>query len=57
VRPARDCFRAYRIEAGPDLFGAWLVDAIYGRIGTRGRTIPHTACDDAAHGSTKPAKL
>jgi hypothetical protein len=25
--PARDCFRSYRIVAGPDLFGAWLVDA------------------------------
>jgi len=26
--PARDCFRAYLLEAGPDLFGAWLVEAM-----------------------------
>jgi hypothetical protein len=37
--PARGHFRAYRIEAGTDLFGSWLVDATYGRIGSRGRTI------------------
>ena len=45
--PARDCFRAYRLEAGQDLFGAWLVDATYGRIGTRGRTIRYVASDEA----------
>lgn len=36
--PERDCFRAYRIAAGKDLFGAWLVEMTYGRIGTSGRT-------------------
>ena len=25
--PARGHFRSYRLEAGPDLFGIWLVDA------------------------------
>jgi hypothetical protein len=35
--PARDCWRAYRIEAGLDLLGDWLVDVTYGRIGSRGR--------------------
>ena len=45
--PARDCFRSYRLEAGPDLFGAWLVEATFGRIGTRGRTIRHVAADEA----------
>jgi len=44
--PERDCFRSYRLEAGPDLFGAWLVDATYGRIGTRGRTIRLVASDE-----------
>jgi hypothetical protein len=45
--PARDCFRSYRLEAGPDLFGAWLVGATYGRIGSRGRTVRHVADDQA----------
>jgi len=31
--PARGRFRAYRIEAGTDLLGDWLVDVTYGRIG------------------------
>jgi predicted DNA-binding WGR domain protein len=34
---ARRCFRAYEIAAGTDLFGAWLVEMSYGRIGTMGR--------------------
>ena len=46
--PAKGRFRAYRIDAGPDLFGAWLVDVTYGRIGARGRTIRHVAADEAA---------
>jgi hypothetical protein len=45
--PERHCFRAYRIDAGTDLFGAWIVDATYGRIGSRGRTIRHVAADEA----------
>ena len=45
--PARDCFRSYRLDAGSDLFGTWLVDATYGRIGTPGRTIRHTADDES----------
>lgn len=45
--PARNHFRAYRIEAGTDLFGTWLVDATYGRIGARGRTVRHVAQDEA----------
>jgi hypothetical protein len=31
--------RSYRLEAGTDLFGAWLVDVMYGRISVRGRRI------------------
>ena len=34
---ARRCFRAYEIAAGTDLFGTWLVEMSYGRIGTMGR--------------------
>jgi predicted DNA-binding WGR domain protein len=31
------CFRAYQIAVGQDLFGVWLVEMSYGRIGTTGR--------------------
>jgi len=36
--PARGCLRHYRVEAGTDLFGIWLVQISYGRIGTVGRS-------------------
>jgi hypothetical protein len=32
-------FRSYRLDAGTDLLGDWLVDVRYGRIGTSGRLI------------------
>ena len=32
------CFRAYGIDVSRDLFGAWMVEMSYGRIGTIGRT-------------------
>ncbi|WP_158932646.1 WGR domain-containing protein [Acidisphaera sp. S103] len=35
--PAHRCHRAYEIAVSPDLFGAWLVEMSYGRIGTFGR--------------------
>jgi predicted DNA-binding WGR domain protein len=34
--PARRCHRAYEIAVSTDLFGAWLVEMSYGRIGTFG---------------------
>jgi predicted DNA-binding WGR domain protein len=46
--PARGRFRAYRIEAGTDLLGDWLVDVTYGRIGTPGRTVRQAVPDEAA---------
>ena len=46
--PERRCFRAYRIEAGTDLIGDWLVDVIYGRIGSCGRLVRYVAADEAA---------
>jgi predicted DNA-binding WGR domain protein len=46
--PARGRFRAYRINAGTDLLGDWLVDVTFGRIGSRGRTMRHVAGDEAA---------
>lgn len=44
--PTLGRFRAYLLEAGTDLFGAWLVDVTYGRIGTRGRRIRHVVRDE-----------
>jgi len=35
--PDRRCFRQYRVEAGTDLFGVWVVEVSYGRIGAAGR--------------------
>ena len=40
--------RNLSIEAGTDLFGDWLVEVTYGRIGTRGRCRRYTVQDEAA---------
>jgi hypothetical protein len=45
--PALGRFRSYRLEAGRDLFGAWLVEVTYGRIGTPGRRLRYVAGDEA----------
>jgi WGR domain len=45
--PALGRFRAYRLEAGTDLLGDWLVEITYGRIGTPGRRIRYAAQDEA----------
>lgn len=45
--PARNRFRSYRLQAGPDLFGAWLVEVTYGRIGCPGRQVRYAASDEA----------
>jgi len=44
--PALGRFRAYRLEAGTDLLGDWLVDITFGRIGTRGRRIRYAVKDE-----------
>lgn len=44
--PALGRFRAYRLDASRDLFGAWLVDITYGRIGTRGVSRRYVADDE-----------
>ena len=36
--PARRCFRQYRVEAGTDLLGSWVVEISSGRIGAAGRS-------------------
>lgn len=45
--PALGRFRSYRLEAGTDLFGAWLVEITFGRIGTAGRCKRYVASDEA----------
>jgi hypothetical protein len=45
--PALDRFRSYRLQGGTDLFGAWLVEVSYGRIGTPGRQLRNVAADEA----------
>jgi predicted DNA-binding WGR domain protein len=36
---SRNIYRAYSIAYGQDLFGNWIVETTYGRIGGKGRTI------------------
>ena len=43
--PALGLFRAYRLEAGRDLLGDWLVEITYGRIGAKGRRIRYAVQD------------
>jgi len=37
--PARNIHRAYSLAYGQDVFGNWIVETTYGRIGAKGRTI------------------
>jgi len=37
--PTHNVHRAYSIAYGQDLFGNWVVETTYGRIGSKGRTI------------------
>lgn len=37
--PAVNRLRMWRLELGQDLFGAWIADVRFGRIGTRGRSL------------------
>jgi predicted DNA-binding WGR domain protein len=37
--PERNIHRAYSLAYGQDLFGNWVVETTYGRIGGKGRTI------------------
>ena len=44
--PAHRCLRQYRVEAGTDLFGVWVVEISYGRIGTAGRCRSYVLRDE-----------
>ncbi len=46
--PERNCWRSYRITAGQDLFGDWVVELTYGRIGAKGHTKVVTVDDETA---------
>src|SRR5271154_957358 len=37
--PAANRFRAWRLEVGQDLFGAWTAEVQFGRIGRPGRAL------------------
>lgn len=45
--PLQNVRRNYEVAAGRDLFGEWLVEVSFGRIGLRGRTIRHSFGDEA----------
>ncbi len=45
--PARKHWRAYRVEAGQDLLGDWLVEVTFGRIGPGGRIVRYVASNEA----------
>jgi hypothetical protein len=45
--PALGRFRSYRLQAGTDLFGTWIVEVTYGRIGTAGRCLRYATADEA----------
>lgn len=46
--PERNIWRSYRIAAGQDLFGDWIVQLTYGRIGARGHTKTVAVPDETA---------
>lgn len=48
--PARNIWRSYQIAAGQDLFGDWVVEMTYGRIGAKGRTRTVPVADEGAAG-------
>ena len=55
--PARNHWRSYRVEAGRDLLGDWLVEVTFGRIGPGGRTVRYVAADEAGARKTTLACL
>lgn len=46
--PVRNRFRAYRLDVVRDLFGAWLVEVKFGRIGAKGRKLVAALDDEHA---------
>ena len=48
IAPAQNMRRFYRIEASPDLFGGIQIIRHWGRIGTRGQSLPRWCATEAA---------
>jgi predicted DNA-binding WGR domain protein len=46
--PTQNRRRAWRVVAGADLFGLWIAQVSFGRIGTTGRTMRHEFTSEAA---------
>lgn len=44
--PEANHWRAYSIQVGPDLFGDWLVDVTFGRIGRPGQSKRYVALSE-----------
>jgi hypothetical protein len=49
--------RAWRIEAGPDLFGVWVATVRFGRIGMAGRALGYQFASEPAARAFVRAKL
>jgi hypothetical protein len=49
--------RAWRIEAGPDLFGVWVATVRFGRIGAADRTLGYQFASEAEVRSLVRTKL
>lgn len=46
--PDRQHYRSYTVSAGRDLFGAWIVEIRFGRIGCAGTLVTYSATDETA---------
>jgi hypothetical protein len=55
--PAANRQRAWRLEAGRDLFGAWTTEVQFGRIGRRGRILRRAFVTDAELAAFVRARL
>jgi hypothetical protein len=52
-----NCLRAWRIKAGPDLFGVWVATVRFGRIGMADRMLGYQFASEADVRSFVHAKL
>lgn len=55
--PAANRLRSWHLEAGPDLFGIWVAQARFGRIGTMGRAVSYHFGSEAEARSFVRARL
>ena len=46
--PDRQHYRSYTVSASRDLFGAWIVEIRFGRIGCAGPLVTYSAADEIA---------